>query len=508
MEIFGCDWHIWMTLVVFVAMYITLAKTKIHSDIVFFVVVVILTLSGCLSVKDVLSGFGSESVVVMGVLYIVIAGLEATGALNWIANRLLGTPASYVSALLRLMLPVSFLSAFINNPTVVTLFGKVSKIWDKTLKIPSSKLLIPISYAATLGGSLTILGTASNLIVANFFIEGTGVHIGLFDPFIPALACLVVGFGLTVLQRKYLPVRKTPENEFDLQATTMTTELTVPSRSHLIGLSLAESNIKIRNQDCDLIGIIHFDSEVEHVVGESDAESIYLMGGDTLVFTGKKESILNIARAYDLNYGIGIGNAEVKPGRKAVFSSLIMLLMIVLPAVGVIPLIYSCFLAAVLMLVTRCCSVKQGKKAINWDILVVYACSVSIGNAFCHTGIDNIVSDLLSKLCGGNALIAFITICAFTNVLTEFLSNPICAAVIAPIGAQMAIDLGANPITFCVGILIAVASCFATPIGSVTNLVVYTPGGYRFTDFTRIGIPINLAVLVTNIAVTLLIFPL
>lgn len=99
-------------------------------------------------------------------------------------------------------------------------------------------------------------------------------------------------------------------------------------------------------------------------------------------------------------------------------------------------------------------------------------------------------------------------ICAFTNVLTEFLSNPICAAVIAPIGAQVAMDLGANPVTFCVGILIAVASCFATPIGSVSNLVVYTPGGYKFTDFTRIGIPINLAVLVTNIVGTLLVFPL
>lgn len=161
---------------------------------------------------------------------------------------------------------------------------------------------------------------------------------------------------------------------------------------HLVGLSLAESNIQVHSKDCDL------------------------------------------------NYGISIGNIEVKPG----------------------------------------------KKAINWDVLVVYACSVSIGNA----------------------LIAFIMICAFTNVLTEFLSNPICAAVIAPIGAQVAMDMGANPVTFCIGILIAVASCFATPIGSVTNLVVHTPGGYKFTDFTRIGIPINLAVLVTNIVGTLLVFPL
>ena len=142
----GLSWQAWTTIVLVVGMFVTLMKTRLPADMVFLAVMALLVICGCLPAAEALKGFSSTTVVVVGTLYIVVAGLEASGVLHWIVKNLLGTPSSYWKAIVRLMLPVAALSALLTNTTVVALFINVVKMWAKKLGVAPSKLLIPLSY--------------------------------------------------------------------------------------------------------------------------------------------------------------------------------------------------------------------------------------------------------------------------------------------------------------------------------------------------------------------------
>ena len=184
-----------------------------------------------------------------------------------------------------------------------------------------------------------------------------------------------------------------------------------------------------------------------------------------------------------------------------------MLGMILLSTFNVIPLLQSCFLAAFAMLFTRCCSIEQARNSINWNVLMIFAGSVCLGAAIEKTGIATALAQGLLHV-SANPVILLIGICFLGTFITEFISNTACAAMFYPIAYQSAVMLGANPVTFCVALMIAVSSSFATPIGSPTHMLVYAAGGYRFTDFMRIGIPMNLIILAANIFIVTLLFPL
>lgn len=199
---------------------------------------------------------------------------------------------------------------------------------------------------------------------------------------------------------------------------------------------------------------------------------------------------------------------KIKGGGFTLLSSLIMLAMVLLSALDVLPLLNCSFIAALLMLITRCCTIGQAKKSINWDVLMVFACSVTLGKAIDHTGLAQLLADNMADVCGSHALVAFIILCFAGTFLTEFVSNTACGAILAPVAIKLAMTMGVNPLTFCIGLMVSVSSSFATPIGSATHLMVYMPGGYRFSDFMRIGLPMNFIILATNIIITLLLFPL
>ena len=209
------------------------------------------------------------------------------------------------------------------------------------------------------------------------------------------------------------------------------------------------------------------------------------------------------------NNGLHFFDSDSIPniGRKTMVSSLIMLGMILLSTFNVIPLLQSCFLAAFAMLFTRCCSIEQARNSINWNVLMIFAGSVCLGAAIEKTGIATALAQGLLHV-SANPVILLIGICLLGTFITEFISNTACAAMFYPIAYQSAVMLGANPVTFCVALIIAVSSSFATPIGSPTHMLVYAAGGYRFTDFMRIGIPMNLIILAANIFIVTLLFPL
>ena len=189
----GLNLGAWVTIVTVLSMFAALLLTKLREDIAFLGVIAILLLTGVLDTKEALSGFSSGSVVVIGVLFAVLAGLVHTGVLQWIVRYLLGTPKNYSAAVVRLMLPVAALSSILSNTTVVALFVGIVKVWAKKLHTAPSKLLIPLSYASGLGGVCTLIGTPPNLIISGLYATDTGEHLNIFATTIPGLACLFVG---------------------------------------------------------------------------------------------------------------------------------------------------------------------------------------------------------------------------------------------------------------------------------------------------------------------------
>ena len=411
----------WITIVTVVALFLVLLFTKLSEDIAFLGVMAILGLSGILDQKEDLAGFSSDSVVLVGVLFIVVAGLIHTGVIRWIMQHFLGTPKSYPAAIVRLMTPVAALSTILSNTTVVALFVQVVKDWAKKLGLAPSKLLIPLSYAAGMGGICTIIGTPPNMIIAGLYAQNSGQHIGFFAPTLPGLFCLAVGILATLAMRKLLPVRESREDGTRKEA--------------------------------------------------AEAE------------------------------------AEPKIGGKTVVSALIMLAMILLSSFKVMSLLQSAVVAAAAMLIFRCCTPTQAMKSIDWSVLMIFAGSVIIGTAIQKTGVAEALANGVMRMCGNKPLLVMIMMSLTATFVTEFISNTAAGAIFFPIVYHAAVTMGCDPMPFLISLMIAVSSSFATPIGSTTHLLVYGPGGYKFSDFMRIGIPMNLIILTANILIVNLVYP-
>ena len=195
-------------------------------------------------------------------------------------------------------------------------------------------------------------------------------------------------------------------------------------------------------------------------------------------------------------------------GPKTLISSFIMLAMVVLSALGVMPLLHCAFLAAGAMLIFRCCTPEQAMKSINGEILMVFAGSVVLGLALQKTGVAERLAFGILDICGTNPIVVMASICLVGTFITEFISNTAAGAMFFPIMYQAAEHLGYEPYPFLIALMISVSSSFATPIGSPTHMLVYGPGGYRFSDFMRIGLPMNFIILAANIFIVNIVYPL
>ena len=587
----GFSLHAWITIVTVLTMFSVLLFTKIRSDLVFLGAIAILFVTGVLDAKEAFSGFSSTSVVVIGVLFVVVAGLTYTGVLQWIVKHLLGQPKSYKGAVIRLMLPVAALSSFLSNTTVVALFVNIVKMWSKKLGISPSKLLIPLSYASGMGGVCTLIGTPPNLIISGLYADQTGVSMNVLATAIPGLFCLGVGVLSVIAMRRLLPDRKTPEDAFE-DMSEFTIEMMVTPDNPNIGKRVAEAGLNnIRGGR--LIEIIHFDEVISPV---RDDEPI--MGGDRLIFAGQIDELLDLKESHGfvspdqpfftkdvvkkdrqlrtayipynsnlihkvlgqttfekdnnmvlvavarqgkrleqpphevklhagdtlllecppklnvnterLQSQLQFFDSEQVPniGYKTLISTVIMIAMVVLSALNVLPLLQCAFLAAIAMLVFRCCTSDQAMKSINWEILMVFAGSVVLGLAIQKTGIAERLAYGILDVCGTNPIIVMTAICLVATFITEFISNTAAGAMFFPIMYEAATQLGYEPYPFLIALMISVSSSFATPIGSPTHMLVYAPGGYRFSDFMRIGLLMNLIILAANIFIVNMVYPL
>ena len=587
----GFGLYAWITIVTVLGMFSILLFTKLRTDVVFMGAVGILFVTGVLDAKEAFSGFSSTSVVVIGVLFVVVAGLTHTGVLQWIVRNLLGQPDSYGKAVVRLMLPVAGLSSFLSNTTVVAMFVNIVKMWSKKLGISPSKLLIPLSYASGMGGVCTLIGTPPNLIISGLYSDMTGTAMNVLATTIPGLFCLAVGVLSIIAMKRLLPDRKAPESDFESTGD-YTVELRVPSDNPFIGKTLEEAGL-YHIKGGSLIKMFHFD-DIPSPVTEDEP----LMGGDHLVYAGQIDELYEMATSHQLvtadhhvfsinevdmngkvrtafvTFGssligrciadttfekdhnlmvaaiarrgsrineaprkvvlqagdtlllvypnhIKVDNSSLKNdlhffdsddipnmGVGTLVSTVIMIAMVTLSALGILPLLQCAFLAAAAMLLCRCCNLEQAMKAINWEIIMVFAGSIALGLAIQKTGIAEQLASGILDVCGSNPIIVMTAVCFVGTFITEFISNTAAGAMFFPIMYEAAEKLGYEPYTFLIALMISVSSSFATPIGSPTHMLVYGPGGYRFSDFLRIGLLMNIIILAANIFIVNIVYPL
>ena len=584
----GLTGYAWVAIVTMLGIFALLIFTKVPTDFAFLGGLAVLLLTGTIDLKVALSGFSSTSVLTVAFMFVVVAGLTQTGVLHWITRRCLGTPKSYPSALLRLMAPVSAASAVLSNTTVVAMFIQVVMIWSKKLRLKPSKLLIPLSYASVFGGLCTIIGTPPNLIVSGLYADQTGHSFGFFEVGKLGVICLIAGYLLLLLMRRFLPERTQSEEQF-ADTKEFTVELLVPSDCPYVGQTVEEAGLGQVNGG-HIIEILRFDKELISPVPDDE----FIMGGDRLIYTGMPDKLMALKQSHGLvtaaqhvysvselsgernlvqavvpEYSSLIGRTfmsrnfeklfqvvliaisrqgkriEASPRETVIFpgdtlllectpdfydqasllekdmlllnkpekdlpvnqktyvASAIMLAIVAVSAFNILPLVTAALVGMILLLLTKCCTPASARSNVSGSTLVVFAASIGVASSIQSTGLAAAIAGSIQGLCGTNPYIALIVICLTVCVMSEFISNTAAAAIFFPIAMQTAHVLGVNPEPFLFSLMISTAS-FATPIGSPTHLLVYGPGGYKFQDFARLGILMNLM----TVAVSALFAPL
>ena len=589
--LWGLGIDAWITIATVITIITVMLFTKVRTDAVMLIAIGVLFITGVLDAKEMCSGFSAGTVVVTGVLAVVMAGLRYTGVLQWMLKHVFGLPNRYPTALLRMMVPVSMLSAFVSNTMLTVLFGNVLKRWASKLNTAPSKLYLPMVYAVQMGGVCTLIGTSTNIVVADLYENATGKTMNMFSILVPGALCLVVGIVFIVAMRRWLPERKSPEEAFEA-AFDYTVELLVPSDNPNICKTLGEAGL-FHVKGGNLIDIRHFDHEPSYL-----SEDEFVMGGDRLVYAGQIDEILELKETHSLvvsdhhirsmneinkNYelriafvnfyskliGKTIGDSTierdnnmllvavarrgkrieaaprevelqagdtllfecprktktysehlasmlqfsdfhevVKIGPHAIISSLIMTAMMVLTAMNVVSLLYGTVLAALSMLIFRCCTINQAMDSVSWRALMSLAGSIVLGTAIAKTGIAQKIAFAVISMVGTQPIMVMLGVCLAAMLITQLVENVAVTAMFFPIMYQAAVQVGYDPAPFLIALMIAANASYSTPIAASPNMLVYGPGGYRFSDYMRIGIPLTIIVTITGVAAVLLAYPL
>lgn len=590
---FGFSFQIWLVIIMVIGLFYILTRTRVPAEVTFLGAVTFLLATGVITEHDLMEAFGSEAILVTGAFCIILAGLLNTGVLYWLSKHLLGEPSTFRKAIIHVMVPTAILSAMLGCLEVTHLFTEMVKIWARKLTIAPSKLLMPLSYAATLGGMCTLLGHTSNLVVAGLYVEQTGQALNLFAPLIPGLVCTIVGIVLITLLRDKIPPRESPEVSFE-ETSDYTVELLVPTDNEAVMKTVDEAGLR-NVRGGSLIEIVRFDKEVISPVPADE----YIFGGDRLIYSGQINEIIELKNSHGLvaadhhvynineidsnrkmrtayvNFGselIGSRMCEIdfekrsdmvlvavaRQGRRideqprkvvlqagdtlllecpskrdtnlestfrrtltffdsqfvpqlgvrTIISASILILMFMLSTFQVVPLITSTMIAAGAMLLFKCCRMDSLAKYIDWNFLLTLGAMMVFPTAITKTGLVTMISNPILDLCAQNPYIILIVMCLLASVVSELFSNISAAAVFFPIIYHQAISLGCDPMPFTIALMTSVTISYATPVGSVTHMHIYGPGGFKFTDFLHLGTWMHFVLFAVNLTTIIIIYPL
>ena len=487
-------------------MMAALIADKMRPGMVLFSVVVLFLCVGILTPKEMLEGFSNKGMITVALLFLVSEGIRQSGTLGQVIKKLLPQGKTTVfKAQLRILPSVAFISAFLNNTPVVVIFAPIIKHWAKSVKLPATEFLIPLSYVTILGGICTLIGTSTNLVVHGMILEAgyegfTMFELGKVGIFI-AIAGIIYLF---IFSKRLLPDARpdtaVPDEEVEEGEKLHRVEAVLGARFPGINKKLSDFNfqrhygaevkeIKTRN------GQRYVDHLEDVVLREGD--TLVVMADDTFIPTWGESSVFVL---------LTNGNDPDTSGKKKRWLALILLvLMIVGATVGELPATKEMFpdikldmfffvcITTIIMAWTNIFPARKYTKYISWDILITIACAFAISKAMVNSGVADCVAGFIIGLSddyGPHVLLAILFV--ITNLFTELITNNAAAALAFPLALSISAQLGVSPTPFFVVICMAASASFSTPIGYQTNLIVQGIGNYKFTDFVRIGLPLNI----------------
>jgi len=568
--------------------------TEIFSiDVTALVLLSILFLFGYLTPEEAISGFSNPAVITIACLFIMSHALQKTGVLEYVViriNRI--ADRSRILGRAVYLLTIGIASAFVNNTAIVAIFMPVTIRLAHKYKLSPSKMLIPLSYAAILGGTLTLVGTSTNLLVNSIYASDPNVKpMGMFEFMQYGAILLAIGLVyILFVAPKLLPSRTvTSSLTKSYHMGGYLTEMKVSADSPLIGRSCFErginknydvmvlnilrhkklitSNIRqtklkegdilfvrgtldnfLRMKEVEKVSLLTDEKLTQHeleqennvlveclLTDQSDMVGKNLMGANFRQRYGafilairreghimKKKIAHVILNAYDtlLVYGptskvaelskngdfivLGEVEAELRKQRFWWMSILVVVGAVALAAFGVMPILKSALLGVVVLLILGVITPQEGYQSIHWQVIVLIASLIPVGLVIQSTGTAEWIGGFISTMAKNvpfewqpYALLALIYL--ITMILTEVSSNAATAIIMTPIALSVAVQMGLDPRTFIFAVAFGASASFITPVGYQTNLMVYGPGGYKFSDYIRVGFPLAFIFLISAV---------
>ena len=564
-----------LTLAVVAIMFILFLRESLPTEVVAIAGAATLLATGILPYEDAQAVLQNSAPWTIAAMFIVMGALVRTGALDVLtrtAERYARTNPK--TAVVGVILSVMGASAIMNNTPVVVVMIPVVVQLSQTLGTKASKLLIPLSYAAIMGGSLTLIGTSTNLLVDGVARSQGMRPFGIFE--ILPVGLTVCAWGLIYMGlfgRKLLPSRDSMANMLsDRSKMKFFTEAVIPPDSNLIGREVLDVQL-FKREGVRLIDVVRGDQSlrrnlqgVELQVGDRvvlrtqmtellslqsnkelkrvdqlsavetttvevlitpgcrmvgrtlgsmrlrrrygvyplavhrrnqnigrQLENLIVKVGDTLLLEGTSEDIARLAADMDL---VDVSHPSARAFRRGHAPIAIAALagIVILAALNIAPILLLAVLAVALVLVTGCIDAEEAFDFVDGRLLALIFAMLAVGAGLQNSGAINLIVDAIAPWLG-TLQPFYVIFCVFllTTILTEIVSNNAVAVIMTPIAISLATALGIDPRPLVVAVMIAASCAFATPIGYQTNTLVYGPGGYKFTDFMRIGIPLNLS---------------
>ncbi len=566
--------------------------TKVSPEVVMMAGLTVLVVSGVIPIEDAVAGFSNEGLLTVGVMFIIAAGLRDTGAMELFSVKLFGRTNSVRKAQARIMAPIIALSGFLNNTPLVAAFIPAISDWSKKNGISPSKLMIPLSYAAILGGTITIIGTSTNLVVNGLLTSETGKGFGFFEIAWVGIPCAAAGFLYVLAFGKWLlPGRKSAIEAFsnpkeytiemivEPAGSLINTTIEVAGLRHLPGLFLIEidrkgkiiaaptpDEILLENDRLIFTGVTESVVDLQKIKGltpstdqifkldtprqdrclieavvsgrnpligktikEGEFRSVYnavvigvardgerlkekigdieLKIADTLLLETHDSFISRYKNTRDFLLIRQIEDSSPRDHKKGWIAWSILLSMILLASFEVLNILTAALLAVGAMLITKCVNSNTARRSLELQVLIVIGASFGIGKALELTGAAQVIAESFLSIVGDNPIFVLAGVYFLTMVMTEMITNNAAAIIMFPIAFATANSLGLNFMPFAIAITMAASASFSTPIGYQTNLMVYGPGGYKFNDYFKIGIPLNLMMWIISIIIIPQVWP-